>query len=129
MNCFAALFLKFVHSSEEYCEHHEEELAYKKANRISFVTIIIKKNLFYLSILFIFFPQFFICLFVVLFGNFIHFSWFHVFYFSGYMLLFEFCSFSCQVPLLHCFCQIESIYLFYLFFSSIYYLFICCVVW
>ena len=43
MNCFAALFLKFVHSSEEYCEHHEEELAYKKAYRISFVTIIIKK--------------------------------------------------------------------------------------
>ena len=31
MNCFAALFLKFVHSSEEYCEHHEEERDYKKA--------------------------------------------------------------------------------------------------
>ena len=71
----------------------------------SFTSLFLSNSI-YLSILFIFFPQFITCLFVVLFGNFIQFSWFHVFYFSGYTLLFEFCSFSCQVPLLHCFCQI-----------------------
>ena len=66
--------------------------------------VFVKLNLFIYFIYF--FPQFITCLFVVLFGNFIQFSWFHVFYFSGYMLLFEFCSFCYQVPLLHCFCQI-----------------------